>query len=186
MTPNFVSTGYDAEVERMNQSFYPSCDIFHNHPSVKPPHHSDTHLLLPPPPLLHHSSGNDDASTSFSDDCSIAQGKTPDIFPNFPEMEDVLHPSDILVLDQPLRKTGSWTENGQEPQQVTYADNYHDQDEVMKDDYVVTSLDDPDVSQKFFAAIDNLLLQDYGNSEAAYASPSDISRDSEKEGKRLK
>lgn len=45
-------------------------------------------------------------------------------------------------------------------------DDYsHAEDEVMKEDYVVTSLDDPDVSQRFFAAIDNLLLQDYGNGE---------------------
>lgn len=165
----------------MNQSFYPSCDIFHAHTSVKPSHHSESHLLLPPPPLIHHSGGNDDASNSFSDDCSIAQGKSQEIFPSFPEMEDVLHPSDILVLDQPLRKTESWSEGGQEPQQVSFVEGYHDQEDTMKEDYVVTSLDDPDVSQKFFAAIDNLLLQDYGNAEA-FSSPQDSTRDTSKEG----
>lgn len=168
-------------MERMNQSFYPSCDLLHSH-SSKPSHHSDTHLLLPPPPLLHHNNAAEDASTSFSDDCSVVQGKTQDIFPSFPEMEDVLQPSDILVLDQPLRKTSSWSESGvQEPQQVTFVEGYHDQEDVMKDDYVVTSLDDPDVSQRFFAAIDNLLLQDYGNGEAAFTSPGDNSRESIKE-----
>lgn len=109
-------------MERMNQNFYPSCDIYHsnnNHsPSVKPNiHHLSEplhHHLLPPPPLLHHHPSNsDDLSTSFSDDCPLTpiQEKTGDIFPAFPEIEDVIHPSDILVLDQPLRK--DWAEDGQ-------------------------------------------------------------------------
>ncbi|GIY37050.1 transcription factor glial cells missing [Caerostris extrusa] len=49
----------------------------------------------------------------------------------------------------------------------------------MKDDYVVTSLDDPDVSQRFFAAIDNLLLQDYGNGDN-FMPQSDGTRESDK------
>ncbi|XP_067123349.1 uncharacterized protein [Centruroides vittatus] len=61
---------------------------------------------------------------------------------------DVFHPSDILALDQPIRRPINnnipcWTS---EPSAL--------------DDYVVTSLDDPEVSQRFFAAIDSL-LQDY-------------------------
>ncbi|XP_064486659.1 uncharacterized protein LOC135398981 [Ornithodoros turicata] len=35
-----------------------------------------------------------------------------------------------------------------------------------EEDYVLTSLDDPDISQRFFAAIDNI-LQDYGASESS-------------------
>ncbi|KFM59321.1 hypothetical protein X975_11373, partial [Stegodyphus mimosarum] len=168
--------GYEAEIERMNQSFYPSCELYHSHPTVKPSHHlTDSHLLHPPPPLLHHH-GNDDVSNSFSDECPLtpiphtSSSKT-DMFPTFPEIEDVIHPSDILVLDQPLRKTGAWSEgsdiqehNNQVALTETYGHQNH-QDDVMKDDYVVTSLDDPDVSQRFFAAIDNL-LQDYGNAES--------------------
>ncbi|XP_054711349.1 uncharacterized protein LOC129220939 [Uloborus diversus] len=169
--------GYEAEIERMNQSFYPSCDLYHSHVSVKPNHHLvDTHVLLPPPPLLHHHSNiADDASTSFSDDCPLtpivngSQNKN-EVFPTFPEMDDVIHPSDILVLDQPLRKADSWSEEGnlQDHHQATLVENYSHQDhqeDIMKEDYVVTSLDDPDVSQRFFAAIDNLLLQDYSSGE---------------------
>ncbi|CAL1265906.1 unnamed protein product [Larinioides sclopetarius] len=182
--------GYDAEIERMNQSFYPSCDIYHNHSSIKQNHHIiESHLLLPPPPLLHHlSNGNEDMSSNFSDDCPLTpvHQTTPektDMFPTFPEIEDVIHPSDILVLDQPLRKPGTWVDgDGQTHQQVILAENYGHQspaDEDMKDDYVVTSLDDPDVSQRFFAAIDNLLLQDYGNGEN-FIHQSDGARESEK------
>ncbi|GIY37051.1 transcription factor glial cells missing [Caerostris extrusa] len=109
---------YDAEIERMNQSVYPSCNIYHSHSSVKQNHHLiDSHLLLPPPPLLHHpSNGNEDISSNFSDDCpltpihQVAPEKT-DIFPSFPEIEDVIHPSDILVLDQPLRKPSTWVDS---------------------------------------------------------------------------
>ncbi|KAG8191132.1 hypothetical protein JTE90_010053 [Oedothorax gibbosus] len=164
--------GYEAEMERMNQNFYPTCDLYHNNnnhsPSVKTNHlhhlpEPQHHHLLPPPPLIHHHPSNsEDLSTSFSDDCPLTpiQEKTGDIFPAFPEIEDVIHPSDILVLDEPLRK--DWAEDGQ-PQVMSGDDYSHD--EVMKEDYVVTSLDDPDVSQRFFAAIDNLLLQDYGNED---------------------
>lgn len=156
-------SGYEAEMERMNQTFYPSCDLYHSPSSLKQQSHP--HHLLPPPPLLHH-----DLSTPFSDDCPLTpihhHKTTTDttIFPtSFPEIEDVVHPSDILVLDQPLRK--DWTnptDDYNSPGHPQTADDYIEDDEAMKEDYVVTSLDDPDVSQRFFAAIDNLLLQDYG------------------------
>ncbi|GFQ96294.1 transcription factor glial cells missing [Trichonephila clavata] len=182
--------GYETEVERMNQSFYPSCDIYHSHSSVKQSHHIiEPHLLLPPPPLLHHpSNGSEDISSNFSDDCPLtpiqqSMSDKTDIFPTFPEIEDVIHPSDILVLDQPLRKPGTWIDGeGQSHHQTVLPENYshpNPTDEDMKDDYVVTSLDDPDVSQRFFAAIDNLLLQDYGNGEN-FLPQSDGTRESDK------
>ncbi|XP_015918589.1 uncharacterized protein [Parasteatoda tepidariorum] len=182
--------GYDTEMDRINQSFYSSCDPYRGHPTTKHNSHTmDTHVLLPPPPLLHHSVASDDLSTSFSDECPLtpihhSSPRSTDAFSTFPEIEDVIHPSDILVLDQPLRKPGTWSESEQDHHIQTYQDNYSHSNhasEAMKDDYVVTSLDDPDVSQRFFAAIDNLLLQDYGNGDN-FASPPDEIRDSEKEG----
>lgn len=174
-------SGYEAEMERMNQTFYPTCDLYHSSPSSLK-QQSHPHHLLPPPPLLHH-----DLSTPFSDDCPLTpihHKTTADttIFPtSFPEIEDVIHPSDILVLDQPLRKDWGPADDYNSPghHHPQTADDYSPvgDDEAMKEDYVVTSLDDPDVSQRFFAAIDNLLLQDYGGGGEEFGA-----RESEKGG----
>lgn len=67
---------------------------------------------------------------------------------------------------------------GSHPMADDYSPSGGDDDDVMKEDYVVTSLDDPDVSQRFFAAIDNLLLQDY----AAGSGEDFGARESEKGG----
>ncbi|KAL3227490.1 hypothetical protein MRX96_004194 [Rhipicephalus microplus] len=42
--------------------------------------------------------------------------------------------------------------------------------EAGEEDYVLTSLDDPDISQRFFAAIDNI-LQDYSGSGSTEHAP---------------
>ncbi|XP_077547810.1 uncharacterized protein LOC144160075 [Haemaphysalis longicornis] len=49
-----------------------------------------------------------------------------------------------------------------QPQEAAPAATAHT--ETGEEDYVLTSLDDPDISQRFFAAIDNI-LQDYGGAD---------------------
>ncbi|XP_029838543.3 uncharacterized protein LOC8038856 [Ixodes scapularis] len=58
---------------------------------------------------------------------------------------DFAHPASFMVLEQPAR-----------PEAKACSTAPH-----CDEDYVLTSLDDPDISQRFFAAIDNI-LQDYG------------------------
>lgn len=65
--------------------------------------------------------------------------------------EDLTHPASFMVLEQPVRS---------EPPARCPSPRY-------EDDYVLTSLDDPDISQRFFAAIDNI-LQDYGGGGDAH------------------
>ncbi|CAN8002135.1 unnamed protein product, partial [Ixodes hexagonus] len=60
------------------------------------------------------------------------------------EAGDFAHPASFMVLEQPVRA-----------EVKASAPAPH-----CEEDYVLTSLDDPDISQRFFAAIDNI-LQDY-------------------------